>query len=200
VGSREASLGVRLLGDLRTVFGDHDRLATETILERLHALEEAPWSDLRGRPFAARGLARMLGGYGVSSTKVRIGNGTFRGYQRESLWDAWGRYLSPTPREAEPPEQAEQPCSEPVESVPLPDPVPEHDSQVEHETPPVTSTVPAVPDVPSPRKETEPVPVEGSPGLFDLPLGEMGECRSCAYPTATTDATGPIHARCSEPS
>jgi hypothetical protein len=39
--NREASLGVRLLGDLRDVFADAVALPTETILERLCELEEA---------------------------------------------------------------------------------------------------------------------------------------------------------------
>ena len=34
------SLGVRLLNDLREVFGDADQLATETILQRLNELDE----------------------------------------------------------------------------------------------------------------------------------------------------------------
>jgi uncharacterized protein DUF3631 len=35
------SLGIQLLADQRTVFGDTEVLATETILEPLHALEES---------------------------------------------------------------------------------------------------------------------------------------------------------------
>lgn len=101
VASREASLGVKLLTDLRAIFGDEERVATETILERLHAMEEAPWGDLRGKPLDARGLARRLGAYDVSSTQVKVDGVKFRGYRREDLWDAWTRYL-PSP-EAVPP-------------------------------------------------------------------------------------------------
>lgn len=88
------SLGVKLLADLRTIFGDEDSLATETILPRLHDLEDSPWGELRGgKPLDARGLARRLRPYGVSRTVIRTGVGTAKGYRREDLWDAWQRYL-----------------------------------------------------------------------------------------------------------
>jgi hypothetical protein len=95
------SLGIRLLADLRTVFGDADALATETILERLHKLDEAPWAELvAGKPLNARGLAHRLRDYGVSSKTVRIGEKTPKGYAREDLADAWARYLPPSPQES----------------------------------------------------------------------------------------------------
>jgi hypothetical protein len=90
------SLGVRLLTDLRAVFGDADALATETILTRLCAMDEAPWAELRGRPLDARGLARQLRKYEVKSTNVRLGDKTPKGYRRTDLHDAWNRY-SPLP-------------------------------------------------------------------------------------------------------
>jgi hypothetical protein len=90
----ELSLGVRLLADLRGIFGDHDQLSTATILESLIALEEAPWGDMHGKPIDSRRLARMLGKYGVKPKVVRIGDTTPRGYTREALIDEWRRYLS----------------------------------------------------------------------------------------------------------
>ena len=103
--SREASLGVRLLADVRAVMGDAEAISTGALLEALHALEEAPWAELRGRPLDARGLARLLKQYGVSSAKVRAAEGKpLQGYEREQLWDAWQRYLPESP---EHPEQAE---------------------------------------------------------------------------------------------
>ncbi|HMQ27982.1 MAG TPA: DUF3631 domain-containing protein, partial [Acidimicrobiales bacterium] len=168
--TREASLGVRLLTDLRTVFGDHDRLGTETILKALHDLDESPWSDLRGRPLDARGLARRLGQYEVESTKVRIGDTSVRGYRREDLWDAWRRY---TPEEAEQAEQTEQAPPSQATAVPFDlDPsgtVPEHAGHAEHEEPRHDSDVPDVPDVPHPEDpERDPGP-EPPPDLDEPP-------------------------------
>ena len=89
------SLGIRLLSDLRDLFGDEDHVFTTVILERLNRLEEAPWGDLYGKELNARGLAQRLTKYGVSSKTVRVGEETAKGYAREDLWDAWERYLPP---------------------------------------------------------------------------------------------------------
>jgi hypothetical protein len=94
---KQASLGVQLLQDLRIVFGNgRDRMTTKEILTALCALPEAPWSDLKGKPLNARGLAKRLEQYGISSRTIRIGDTTPKGYERADLADAWARYLSPT--------------------------------------------------------------------------------------------------------
>jgi len=87
------SLGVQLLGDLRTIFADQDQLSTESILNELHRMEESPWGDLKGRPLDARGLARRLRPYDVKPTTIRVLAGTAKGYRRDELFDAWQRYL-----------------------------------------------------------------------------------------------------------
>jgi Protein of unknown function (DUF3631) len=89
------SLGIQLLADLRIVFGDADAMFTETILEKLHALEESPWGDLRGKSLDARGLAGRLRKYEVHPKTVRVGDNTAKGYKRDALADLWARYLSP---------------------------------------------------------------------------------------------------------
>jgi uncharacterized protein DUF3631 len=92
----EASLGIRLLADLRTIFADDHELPSKTILSRLIDLEEAPWGDLHGKPIDERGLARKLKAYGVKSKTIRIGASTPKGYSRTDLEDQWRRYL-PSP-------------------------------------------------------------------------------------------------------
>jgi hypothetical protein len=94
------SLGVRLLGDVRTVFGEFDAMSTEDLLTALCALDESPWADLHGKPLNARGLGSRLRTYGVTSKSVRIGDKTPKGYAREDLWDAWSRYLATPPMES----------------------------------------------------------------------------------------------------
>jgi hypothetical protein len=97
--ARRVSLGVRLLADLRTVFGDAKALHTETILKRLHSGVEygldadAPWGNLHGQPLGDRRLASMLGRYQARSGKLTIDGRSLQGYRREHLWDAWVRYL-----------------------------------------------------------------------------------------------------------
>jgi hypothetical protein len=101
----DASQGALLLADLRNVFAAekdkdgnvtawHDRMETATLLDRLHAMPESPWNDLRGRPLDARGLAERLRPYGVRPKVIRVGkDSTPRGYERADLLDAWSRYL-----------------------------------------------------------------------------------------------------------
>ena len=97
--SRETtpSLGVRLLADLRKIFGESTQLPTETILERLCNMEEAPWSDLRGKPLDSRRLANYLRRYDVESRNIRVGSSIPKGYTTEDLSDVWDRYLVPPP-------------------------------------------------------------------------------------------------------
>lgn len=92
------SLGVLLLEDLHGAFGEADALSTESILGALHKLDESPWGDLRGKPLDSRGLSRRLRPYGVKPTSVRLAGRTttVKGYTRESLFDAWNRYLPPS--------------------------------------------------------------------------------------------------------
>lgn len=89
------SIGVLLLRDLRTVFADQDRLPTEIVLAGLHALEESPWGDLRGKPVDSRWLSRQLDKYGVKPKVIRTPTGTPRGYDAADLHDPWTRYLQP---------------------------------------------------------------------------------------------------------
>lgn len=165
--SREASLGVKLLTDLREVFGDELALPTETVLSRVCALDESPWQELRGRPLDARGLARRLRQYEVRPTKVKVNGESLKGYRRDDLWDAWSRYLAPTPTDGEPGEPGEPRRSDALSEVPLPhpdgEPAPPAVPRVPHgrrggepRRPPLTSTVPEVPQVPHSQPRESP--------------------------------------------
>jgi hypothetical protein len=87
---------MRLLADVRLVFGERDSMPTEGLLSELAKIEEAPWADLRGKPLDSRRLAALLRPYGVASRLIRVGERVFRGYARLDLHDPWVRYL---PRE-----------------------------------------------------------------------------------------------------
>lgn len=89
------SLGLRLLADLRDLFGDADKVPTDTLLRKLNAIDEAPWGDMRGKPLSDLGLAKRLKGYGIKPKLVRIGESVSRGYARQDFHDAWKRYLRP---------------------------------------------------------------------------------------------------------
>lgn len=92
------SLGVRLLHDIREVLRDRTApIPTATLLEELTALEEAPWSDLRGKPLDPMRLSRLLKPYAIKPKVVRMGDTTARGYEPGDFQDAWGRYCAYTP-------------------------------------------------------------------------------------------------------
>lgn len=94
--AKPASLGIRLLTDLRTIFGDRDKMHTEDIIVGLCDLPEARWSEINdGKPLNTGGLASRLAKYDVKSKSVRDGAKVARGYTREDLADPWDRYLPP---------------------------------------------------------------------------------------------------------
>ena len=102
---RTQTSGVQLLADLFDVFQAADKLATETILLRLHGLPESAWADVYGKPLNQRGLATRLRKYGIKPKVVRIGDSTPRGYLAADLHNAWNRYV-PAFRQEE--QQAQQ--------------------------------------------------------------------------------------------
>jgi hypothetical protein len=98
VSQSPPGLGVQLLADLRSVFlrlGE-ERVSTETLLERLNGMEEAPWGNIRGNPLDARGLARRLRRYEVGPKPIRDGAAVFKGYDATDFADPWSRYLTPS--------------------------------------------------------------------------------------------------------
>ena len=107
---RRVSLGIRLLGDLRILFGEKDSMTSGTLLDLLASEHsgldaDAPWAELYGKPINARKLAELLRPYGIKPRKVKIDGSSLQGYRREDLWDSWRRWLpSEEPVEAEPTE------------------------------------------------------------------------------------------------
>ncbi|WUF47615.1 DUF3631 domain-containing protein [Streptomyces sp. NBC_00483] len=98
----KASTGIRLLTDLRDhVMVGVDRLPTIAVLDRLNALDDAPWADLDGKPLDNRRLSKMLAQYvtaegtPIASRNIRTAGGVLKGYYSEDLEDAWARYCPP---------------------------------------------------------------------------------------------------------
>jgi hypothetical protein len=112
----DTSAGVRLLGDLREVFGPAEALYSTTVLERLHKLDDGPWAEWYGHPLSTRDLAKLLRPFGVRAKNVREPAGEPRkGYARSDLHEPWARYVPLHP--LRPPQNDEapaQPGQEPV--------------------------------------------------------------------------------------
>ncbi|MFI9242333.1 DUF3631 domain-containing protein [Streptomyces sp. NPDC053086] len=106
----KGSLGVRLLTDLRDhVMVGIDRLPTVAILDRLNALDDAPWADLGGKPLDNRRLSKMLAEYmtadnePITSRNIKAAGSVLKGYYATDLRDAWARYCPPPPESPLPP-------------------------------------------------------------------------------------------------
>ncbi|WP_405807502.1 DUF3631 domain-containing protein [Streptomyces sp. NBC_00210] len=100
----KGSIGIRLLTDLRDhVMVGIDRLPTVAVLDRLNAMDDAPWADLNGKPLDNRRLSRMLSEYvtadgdPVASRNIKTGGAVLKGYYAADLHDAWQRYCPPPP-------------------------------------------------------------------------------------------------------
>jgi hypothetical protein len=164
----DPSLGVKLLTDVRGIFGAAgvDRISSEDLVARLCALDESPWGNLRGKPIDTRGVAARLRRFDVRPNSVRFDDDTKKGYLREWFFDAFDRYL---PAESGTSGTPEQPQVSDVRSVPDASSVPDANgtglpSVTDGES--VTSTVTPVPDVPLPaQRDAEKLPEDEAMAL-----------------------------------
>jgi Protein of unknown function (DUF3631)/Domain of unknown function (DUF3854) len=91
--TEDQSLGIRLLADVYTVFDtEGERITSAHLLNCLHAMDDAPWSDLKGKPIGARFLADLLKPYGIRPRDHRFGDAIRKGYLAEDFHEAWVRY------------------------------------------------------------------------------------------------------------
>jgi hypothetical protein len=116
-GLSEGNVDLLLLGDIRDIFADEfppereaaregpgrpddgPKLATKDLLEKLHGLEERPWSawGRARKPMTDKALGDRLRPYGVRSRTIRVGPSTSKGYYLSGFQDAFARYLPSSP-------------------------------------------------------------------------------------------------------
>ena len=90
------SIGIRLLADIKDVMGKKDYLTTRALLDLLHGIEAAPWSEWYGSPLTARELAKLLLPYRIAPVQRRIPHtqgDPVRAYWSQDFKDAWNRYV-----------------------------------------------------------------------------------------------------------
>lgn len=100
--SEDQSTGVQLLSDIRDVFSTKaaDRISSKELVDTLVEMEERPWPEFgkTGKPISKATVGRLLSkNYNISSSTVRDGALTFKGYHLAWFQDAFSRYLSPIP-------------------------------------------------------------------------------------------------------
>ena len=97
--AEDDSIRVRLLSDIRTVYGNRkaEKLSSGDLLVGLCEIESSPWAEFNhGKPTTAIGLARLLKAFDIAPRTIKLPDGsTLKGYQREWFQDSWDRYLRP---------------------------------------------------------------------------------------------------------
>jgi hypothetical protein len=93
---KPATLGIRLLADIRDIMSRQDRYSTNDLLTALHHIDTAPWGNVKGEPIDSRFLARVLTKYDIpTNNTLKIDGLPVKGYHRHHFADAWDRYLPP---------------------------------------------------------------------------------------------------------
>lgn len=99
VAEEEGDHGLLILQDLKSLFESNGgpALTSSFILQALTAMEDRPWSEYRNdRPISTRGLAQLVGRFGVKPKNIRQGGEVVRGYEYSALLPAFTTYLTPT--------------------------------------------------------------------------------------------------------
>ncbi|ETZ75118.1 hypothetical protein L841_0076 [Mycobacterium sp. MAC_080597_8934] len=196
-----ASVGVRLLADLRKLFHPEDQapiteLHSADIVTELIAEPDSPWRDLWGKTLDQRKLSNYLRNYGVRPKQIRIGSKSAKGYltaphsapdgDSVGLADAWQRYLAPQTETSETAETTQVSDSRFVSDES------ETTRLSETESGSSTSSVSAVSDVSAIRGReaamphtrahtvTRPAPKQKSTSKFEGPAGP-GRCGVCSW-------------------
>ncbi len=94
-------LAEQLLRDVHRLFSEEvvgSEVSMKRLADELAALEERPWSQMRGgKPLTTSYLGKLLRRFGVKPSTVRFGPNTEKGYRLERFRDAFLRYLPGTP-------------------------------------------------------------------------------------------------------
>lgn len=97
----DGDVRVRLLGDVRAYFVEHDchTASTRAIIAWLVEDESRGWADYRGKELTPEALARLLKPFGVGPKKVAA---SMRVWQRSDLEPVWEKYLKALAQPATP--------------------------------------------------------------------------------------------------
>ncbi|MBB5328522.1 DUF3631 domain-containing protein [Tunturiibacter gelidoferens] len=93
--SRDNSIGVQLLLDIRDVFeeGSISKIFSADLASALCEMEGHPWADFKGSEMDAQSLARELKKYHITPHgTIRIGTDTRKGYERDAFIQSWDSY------------------------------------------------------------------------------------------------------------
>jgi hypothetical protein len=98
VAEEEGDYGLLMLEDVRQLFATDggDKMFSATIAQELGKREDRPWPEYRhDKAITARGIASLLGRFGVKPKTVRVRHETGKGYDLADLAPAFRTYLIP---------------------------------------------------------------------------------------------------------
>ena len=91
---QDGAIGVELLRDIRSAFGDADVIRSSDLVAKLTADPERPWAEWKhGRPLTQKQLAALLAPFHIISLTVHPpGLPDGKGYRRIDFKGAWAAY------------------------------------------------------------------------------------------------------------
>ena len=91
---QDGAIGVELLRDIRSTFGDDDVIRSSHLVAKLTADTERPWAEWKhGRPLTQKQLAGLLAPFHIISLTVHPpGLPDGKGYRRIDFEEAWAAY------------------------------------------------------------------------------------------------------------
>jgi putative DNA primase/helicase len=91
---QDGAIGVELLRDIRSTFGDDDVIRSSDLVAKLTADAERPWAEWKhGRPLTQKQLAGLLAPFHIISLTVHPpGLPDGKGYRRIDFQEAWAAY------------------------------------------------------------------------------------------------------------
>jgi len=91
---QDGAIGVELLRDIRSTFGDDDVIRSSDLVAKLTADAERPWAEWKhGRPLTQKQLAGLLAPFHIISLTVHPpGLPDGKGYRRIDFEEAWAAY------------------------------------------------------------------------------------------------------------
>jgi putative DNA primase/helicase len=91
---QDGAIGVELLRDIRSAFGDDDVIRSSDLVAKLTADPERPWAEWKhGRPLRQKQLAGLLAPFHIISLTVHPpGLPDGKGYRRTDFKEAWAAY------------------------------------------------------------------------------------------------------------
>jgi hypothetical protein len=95
---QDGAIGVELLRDIRSAFGEDDVIRSSDLVAKLTADPERPWAEWKhGRPLTQKHLAGLLAPFHIISLTVhRRGLPDGKGYRRIDFEEAWAAYCHNT--------------------------------------------------------------------------------------------------------